>query len=148
MHRPARGFTMVELIIVISLMGIMATLAMTRSVNRTSLHEIGFRDQLKGLIRHARKLAISQQRNVCVLLSANQASGVYANGAACDPAAPIAEPGSSSAFVLQVPSGVVLAGPLAVQFDSTGQPVPNVNQAINVGATPVLTVSRATGIVF
>lgn len=147
MLRPSRGFTMVELIVVICVMGIMATLAMTRSVDRVSLHEIGFRDQLRAMLRHARKLAITQQRDVCVLLTPNQANGVYVNGVGCNPAAPIAEPGNSSAFVLTVPPGVVLAGPAAVRFNSTGQPVPNANQVISVGAQ-VFTISRETGIAY
>ena len=147
MLRPSRGFTMIELIVVICVMGIMATLAMTRSVDRVSLHEIGFRDQLKSMLRHARKLAITQQRGVCVLLNAGQATGVYANGAVCNPATPIAEPGNSSAFVLRAPPGVVLAGPAVVQFNSAGQPVPNANQVINVGAQ-VFTISRETGIAY
>ena len=145
--RSSRGFTMIELIVVICVMGIMATLAMTRSVDRVSLHEIGFRDQLKSMLRHARKLAITQQRNVCVVLGAGQASAVYAPGAVCNPAMPIAEPGNSSAFVLAVPPGVVLAGPAAVQFNSTGQPVPNNNQVISVGAQ-AFTISRETGIAY
>lgn len=146
MLRHSRGFTMIELIVVISVMGIMATLAMTRSVDRVSLHEIGFRDQLVSMLRHARKLAITQRRDVCVMLSATQASGVYANGAGCDPAAPIAEPGNSSAFVLTVPTGVVLVAPAFVRFNPTGQPVPNANQAISVGAQ-AFTISRETGII-
>jgi MSHA pilin protein MshC len=147
MVRPARGFTMIELIVVISVMGVVATLAMTRSADRISLHERGFRDQLAATLRHARKLAISQQRNVCVLLATPQVRGVYVNAGACDPAAPIAEPGSSTPLVLQVPTGVTLAGPLAVQFNPSGQPVPNANQAIAVGALS-FTISRETGIPF
>jgi Tfp pilus assembly protein FimT len=138
---------MVELIIVICVMGIVATLAMSHSVDRTSLHEIGFRDQLKAMLRHARKLAVSQQRNVCVLLGANQANGVYANGIVCNPATPIAEPGNNTPFVLAAPPGVVIGGPAAVQFDKTGQPVPNADQVINVG-TQVFTISRDTGIAY
>ncbi len=147
MPRPSRGFTMVELIVVICVMGIMATLAMTRSVDRTALHEKGFRDQLAAMLRHARKLAISQQRNVCVLLGPAQVSAVYAAGAVCNPAAPVAEPGNASPFVLAVPAGVVLAGPASVSFNASGQPSPNADQVINVG-TQVLTVSRETGIAF
>ena|SRR5437899_7202072 len=138
---------MVELIVVICVMGIMATLAMTRSTDRVALHEKGFRDQLAAMLRHARKLAISQQRDVCVLLTPAQAAGVYANGAGCNAAAPIAEPGTASPFVLAVPNGVVLAGPAAVRFNPTGQPVPNANQAIGVGSLS-FTISRETGIAF
>ena len=138
---------MIELIVVISLMGIMASLAMMRSTDRVALHEKGFRDQLAGMLRHARKLAISQQRDVCVLLAPTVASGVYTSGAGCNPAAPMAEPGSSTPFVVAVPIGVALGGPALVRFNNIGQPVPNADQVISVG-TQVFTVSRETGIVF
>jgi MSHA pilin protein MshC len=152
MRRPVRGFTMVELIVVICVMGIMATLAMTRSPDRGALHEKGFSDQLVSMLRHARKLAISQQqRDVCVQLAAPWVRAVYANGVngagVCNLATPVAEPGNTSPFVLEVPSGVTLVGPTWVRFNPRGQPEPNSNQTINVGAQ-AFTISRETGIPF
>lgn len=151
MPRSCRGFTMMELIVVISVMGVMATLAMTRSPDRTALHAKGFRDQLVSMLRHARKVAVSQRRDVCVVFApmplATQAAGVYANVAGCNPAAPVADPGTGSSFVLDAPQGVVITGPAFVRFNAGGQPVPNANQTITVG-TQVFTISRETGTVF
>jgi MSHA pilin protein MshC len=147
MPRSNRGFTMIELIVVMIIMGVMATLAITRNPDRIALHEKGFRDQLVSMLRHARKLAISQQRDVCVVLTSSVASGVYANGAGCNAAAPIADPGSADPFVLTAPSGVVIAGPTSVRFDRRGRPVPNVNVVINVGSQ-TFTISHETGTAF
>ena len=141
------GITMIEVIVVLTLMGTLAAIAMPRMMNRTALQERGLQDELRSLLRHSRKVAVSQQREVCVLLTPAQASAVYANGLGCNGAAPVTTPGNTDPYVIRVPTGVVLGGAALVRFNAAGQPVPNVNHAINVGAM-TLTVSRETGILF
>lgn len=137
---------MVELIVVMSIMGILAAVAMPRLTDRNALRERGFRDQLKGMLDHARKLAMVQQRDVCVLITPAQASAVYTTAAGCAPALPVQEPSASNAFVIPVPSGVPVAGVAQVRFNARGQPVPNANQVVLVGVF-ALNISRETGIV-
>ena len=138
---------MIELVVVILLMGVMATIAIPRMTSPTALRERGVQDQLRAMLRHSRKLAVSQQRDVCVLLQPAQLRVVYTNAVGCNAAAPVAEPGSTAPFVAPVPAGVVLGGVAAVRFNRNGQPVPNADQVVNVGAQ-AFTVSRETGLVF
>lgn len=147
MQRGASGFTLVETIVVLLLMSILAAVALPRLAGRTALAERGFQDQLQAMLRHARSLAVAQQRDVCVLLDAVQARVVYTTAAVCDATAPAAEPGNNTPFVATVPGGVTLAGVAQVRFNPQGQPVPNADQVVTVGAR-VLTVSRETGIAF
>ncbi len=141
-----RGYTLVELIVVMLIMAILGAVALPRLTDRTALHERGFRDQLKTMLDHGRKLAMVQQRDVCVLIGPAQAQSVYTAAGACSVAAPVAEPSGQTPFVVPVPLGVVPGGAALVRFNLRGQPVPNANLNISVGSL-TLSVSRETGIV-
>jgi MSHA pilin protein MshC len=146
-QRRSHGYTMIELIVVLTLMGALAAVAIPRMTDRTALQERGFQDEVRSLLRHSRKVAVSRQRDVCVLLTPAQGSAVYANGLGCNAAAPVTAPGNTDPYVIRVPAGVTLGGAALVRFNSGGQPVPNVDHVINVGAL-ALTVSRETGILY
>jgi MSHA pilin protein MshC len=141
-----RGFTLVELIVVMLVVTVLGAVAMPRLTDRSALQERGFRDQLKAMLDHARKLAVAQQREVCVLIGATQASAVYVAGGVCAPALPVSQPSAQGPFVLAVPPGMVLGGNLALRFNARGQPVPNINQNLTLGSLG-LSISRETGIV-
>ncbi len=137
---------MVELIVVMLVMAVLAAVAAPRLSERNSLQERGFRDELKGMIEHSRKLATAQQRDVCLLLSATQVRAVYAAGGLCTAAAPVAQPAGTAPYVLTVPAGVTLGGATQLRFNPRGQPVPNANANISLGSL-ALSVSRETGFV-
>ncbi len=146
-QRRCSGYTMVELIVAMTLIGTLAAVAIPRLTDRSAPQERGLQDEMRALLRHSRKVAVSQQRDVCVLLTPAQASAVYTNAVGCNPAAPVSTPGNTDPYVVRVPAGVVLGGAALVRFNAVGQPVPNLNHVINVGAM-ALTVSRETGVLF
>lgn len=76
-----RGFTMVELIAVIIIIGIMAAFAMPRFFERKTFDARNFADQSRAMLRHAQKIAIAQNRSVFVRL--NGASVALCFDAAC-----------------------------------------------------------------
>lgn len=145
-RRPAqRGFTMVELVAVMLIMGIVAALAMPRLTDRRLLQERGVRDQLRGMLLASRQLALTQEREVCVLLLPASARVVYAPGGACSPGANVAGPGGATQWRLDAPAGVVLSGPAQLRFNARGQPMPAVEAVVMVGSLS-LALSHETGL--
>jgi prepilin-type N-terminal cleavage/methylation domain-containing protein len=59
-----RGFTMVELVVTMIIIGIMAIAVVPRMDLLRGFDEIGFRDQVKGTLEYARKSAVAGRRNV------------------------------------------------------------------------------------
>jgi MSHA pilin protein MshC len=140
-----RGFTVIELLVVMALSAVLAALAVPRLTDRTALQERGARDQLRTMIAHSRRIAMTQQREVCVLVAPSQVRAVYFNAGACQPAAPLRDPAGSGAYQLDMPPGTALGGAALLRFNSRGQPVPAANQTITVGSLAVV-VYRETGL--
>ncbi len=116
----SRGFTMVELILVIVVAGILAAVAVPRLVGRSSFDTRGFADQLAATVRFAQKLAVAQRRDVYVQLTAGNATLCY--DAAC--ATPAPGPGGEKPYTVGAPNGVAIASPVAaLHFDASGRPV-------------------------
>jgi MSHA pilin protein MshC len=114
----SRGFTMVELILVIALAGILAAVAVPRMVGRNAFDERGFADQLAATVRFAQKLAVAQRREVCVSLTANDATLWY--DAAC--ATPAPGPGGEKPYTITAPSGVTITPAMILRFRTGGVP--------------------------
>ncbi len=142
----ARGFTMIELMVVMVVMGVMASLAMPRLMDRRALLERGAFDQVRGMLVYARQLAMTQGRDVCLLASPNQARVVYANAGGCAPGLPVSAPGQNTPYLINMAPGIALGGAALVRFNNRGQPVPAANQALSIGAL-ILTVQLETGMV-
>lgn len=63
------GFTLIELIMVITLLGVLAVFAAPRIFNGGDFYARGFHDETLALLRYAQKTAIAQRRTVCVAFS-------------------------------------------------------------------------------
>ena len=88
-QRAQRGFSMVELIAVLMLVGVLAVVAMPRMTGTISLRSSAWRDQVQAALLHARTLAQGHRRLVCVVLATGdlRLSLASANPAtACDTA--------------------------------------------------------------
>lgn len=63
------GFTLIELIMVIVLLGVLAVFAAPRLLNSDDFKARGFHDETLSLLRYGQKTAIAQRRTVCVALN-------------------------------------------------------------------------------
>jgi MSHA pilin protein MshC len=123
--RAVRGFTLVELVLVMVLVGILAVVALARKPSDGTFRIAAAGDELAVVLRHAQKRAIAARSVVWVLV--DPAAGVVRvcgdSGPAC--AQPLAEPGSASPIGFAAPSGASLlvqpAGLTAFGFDALGR---------------------------
>jgi MSHA pilin protein MshC len=134
-NRLQSGFTMVELVTTIVLVGILAATAMPRFFKKQTFDARGFSDQTQSMIRYAQKLAVAQQRQVYVHFNTGRValcfnstctskvtypSGTGTSSSACD--------GGSTWFCSAVPSGLAYTAKVGttstttIFFDSLGRP--------------------------
>ncbi len=115
-----RGFTMVEMITVIVILGVLAVVAAPRFFDRNVFDSRGFYDQVKSTVRYAQKSAIAQRRFVCVTFPANnQISLSYGTTNACTDGA-LASP-SGDPYPLVSKNATLSASP-NFSFDCLGRP--------------------------
>lgn len=122
--RLHRGFTLVELITTMIVLGILAAYAIPKFGGRHGFESRGFADQLLALLQDARRTAISQHRIICVSASGSSVTvtrAAKATDATCDGAMP--NPHASGNYELPVPPAVAAFVPArSVNFDSLGRP--------------------------
>ncbi len=69
--RRGRGFTLVELVVTMIVIGILAVVVVPKFSLLGGFDEVGYRDKVKAAIEFARKAAVAQRRYACVDVSAN-----------------------------------------------------------------------------
>lgn len=142
--RKNTGFTLIELITMMIIVGILSVVALPRFADQGAFNSRGFHDETLSLLRYAQKTAIAQRRTVCVAfngagLALTMDTNTPADGA-CD--APPTLPNLPR-------GGAGLASSVAtMQFTPEG----NTNQAGNVNIiianSTNITVDSRTGYVY
>lgn len=151
MRRRSDGFTMVELITTMVLIGILAAVAIPRLGSVSSFSERGFRDGVFTALSHARRVAVAGRRFVCVSIASSTVTvtrdvGVDPETAAsvnCTEAVPLpAQTAGCAGNAVCAPSGVSAGGATSVIFDPLGRSI----TAPNTTAAATITISNQTDI--
>jgi MSHA pilin protein MshC len=143
--RPANeaGFSLVELVATLAVIGIMAAFAMPRMIDRSSFESRGFYDQAQGAVRYAQKIAFAQRRSppqapVFVLITASQIRVCFDIGCASS----VTDPASGAPLALSAPAGVTLAPVTTFSFSGSGAPSFGAQLQISVNSAGVGDVNR------
>jgi prepilin-type N-terminal cleavage/methylation domain-containing protein len=86
-HRPpppraAAGFTLIELVMVITLVGVLALLVLPRTLDLPAWQLRAFSDTLRAEMATAQRLSLQQRRPIVATLNANGVLFAYADGTA------------------------------------------------------------------
>ena len=136
-HAKARGFTLVELVMVMIIVGILAVAVIPRFFDRQTYDARAFLDRARAMLRYGQKLAIAQNRNVFVRLDGSSIalcfdagcsdpvrppSGGNSGSAATRNACRIAEQARSDWFCEAPPDGVGVSAAGMFYFSPLGKP--------------------------
>lgn len=128
-----RGFTLVELIVVIALAGVLSFVAATRLNDRGSADARGFAEQVAATVRFAQKAAIAQRRSVYVNVdtAARRVFACLDSSTSCTQ--PLAAPQGGNLDVTGPTTITLASGAAQFTFDAFGRP--SVGAALSLTAT-------------
>ncbi len=128
------GFTMIELVVIIVLIGVLSAFIVPRLSTKTAFEERAFKDELLNVARFAQQQAMMRGRNYTVRFHLNdttknygidsrQGSGTYAWLTHAD----------TSAFPIAFPSGITTSpASVIINFDALGNVADGIAQAITI----------------
>ncbi|MBI5626893.1 MAG: prepilin-type N-terminal cleavage/methylation domain-containing protein [Nitrosomonadales bacterium] len=160
--RTNQGFTLVELIMTMVIIGIIAAVAAPRFFDTNVFQSRGFADQVQATLRYAQKTAIAQRRNVCVAFTLPAPSTITLTidsntppDGVCNPAPAgnLQSPTGGPDYVITAPAGIAFdtvlpaVAPVDFSFNALGVPT-NAPQTITItGAANGITIEEETGYV-
>ncbi len=130
---------MIELVVIITIIGVLALVAVPRWIGGDSFDSRGFYDKSAAIVRAAQKSSVAWRTNVFVCVTATQVSVGTANN--CAP--PITNPVTSAPMSETAPTGVTLNA-VTFGFDGLGRPVSGAG-AILAAATTISLTSTIPG---
>lgn len=134
------GFTLVELIVVILLIGILSISIAPRFFTVTAYEDRKAVDELLTTFRHTQQMAMNRGGNIQLLLTTSNFTVQISGGS------PIRSPDGQSSYIRKFPSNVAVSSvpalPVTINYDGLGRP--DAGYVINIGSRQI-TVEEETG---
>ena len=155
MHRFAKGFSLVELIVTLLVVGILAVTVAPKMFAIQGFDARGFYDETMSILRYAQKTAIAQRRTVCVAFATNSATLTIASAASvttCD--TNLTGPNGVAPYSVTARNNVTYSTiPTSFNFDAKGRPIDAAGALVTIspiqvsGNTNAITIEAETGYV-
>lgn len=144
------GFTLVELIVTMMIIGILAVAVLPRFTETSAFDTRSFNDEVLAALRYGHKAGVASRRNVCVSFTNTSVtlSTATASGPVAGCTADLAGPTGVTPFVVTAKSGTSFSSlPADFRFDALGRT--NIaTQTFQVTGVPTtITVEQETGYV-
>ena len=135
------GFTLIELVVVILLIGIISFVAAPRFMTTSVIKERSAADEMIAALRFTQQMAMSRGGGIQFRTTANDYNVELTVGPT-----PLPSPDRSGNYTKSFPSGVT-ANVVTIEFNGLGEPlplIPSTNKTITVGSYTI-TVEADTG---
>lgn len=144
----ATGFTLIELVVILIVIGVLAMAALPRLFDQNDYYVRGFYDETLSVLRYAQKTAVAQRRLVCTSFTTTSVTLRIATnfGGGCDK--DVTGPTGTAPYRVNARGSVQFNPvPAAVSFNPDGSA--SADASIQVGgASNAITVVQGTGYVY
>ena len=135
-----KGFTLIELIVVIVIIGIIAITVIPRFTNKSNFEARGSYDSTLAMFQYAQKSAVAQRRTVCVAIAASTITLTIGSFGSPACTGPLAGPDGTAPYTMAAPAGITLS-PAAANFTFAASGAPSVAQSVSVPQLPNKTIT-------